>query len=615
MRDRRNTNISISSSTSSTANGLLSPRKGLADQLLPSPPPSPGLPALVPRHGKKHSSKWVKIFARLVAGFVAATLIIIMWSGFWILYPQAQSLYFPTHLDNDVQYEMVSEQQLPTDPSPVFVTDSTNKNRWTVSIPPDHTFPLRPAQYRDICHLSTEITDYFNDMSKPSDPIRRLARRQSYRSVDNNFLDILEAEQQNLLPRPEDQGSDSHSTFHENGKNVCNRSLTYVMETSDAGLGNTLMRMWMAYGLAQEEGRAFFVDDSRWPYGKYNMYFEPLPEQNCVQPPKHHILPCPHHARHLVVSDATTEWTFGKSFEAAYSDPKRGGSAAQERIFKLARAGYEKQFSITAEDAVYANSRLASLNDTVRSKHALTLGLHIRRGDKHPSELQYSKDYLPLDRYWEEARSIVTERFTTKNPKTGKEDEDFHSEASSKVLMASDDPEIYSAPELSRVDRAQDRIQLASKSVLDKSQPPSEQDASSAYHTFIPENSGWEGGFFAPLFWSLGRGPARSDRPVREPQQLRKRADKLEFERRAEPTAVAEGRPEDIPEQALKLRELLGRAYMLDLAVLGKSDGVVCGASAMGCRLLAVMMGWDRAVVQGMWRNVDKGVDGWKALS
>jgi hypothetical protein len=40
--------------------------------------------------------------------------------------------------------------------------------------------------------------------------------------------------------------------------------LTYVMETDDAGFGNTLMRLWMSYGLAKAENRAFFIDDTRW---------------------------------------------------------------------------------------------------------------------------------------------------------------------------------------------------------------------------------------------------------------------------------------------------------------------------------------------------------------
>ena len=54
------------------------------------------------------------------------------------------------------------------------------------------------------------------------------------------------------------------------------------------------------------------------------------------------------------------------------------------------------------------------------------------------------------------------------------------------------------------------------------------------------------------------------------------------------------------------MRELVGRAYLLDLAVLGESDGVVCGISSATCRLLGVMLGWD-AVKEGKWVNVDDG--------
>ena len=45
---------------------------------------------------------------------------------------------------------------------------------------------------------------------------------------------------------------------------VCERSLTYVLETGNAGFGSTLMGLWMAYGLAQEEDRDFFIDDRYW---------------------------------------------------------------------------------------------------------------------------------------------------------------------------------------------------------------------------------------------------------------------------------------------------------------------------------------------------------------
>ncbi|CRK27274.1 hypothetical protein BN1723_003457 [Verticillium longisporum] len=99
-------------------------------------------------------------------------------------------------------------------------------------------------------------------------------------------------------------------------------------------------------------------------------------------------------------------------------------------------------------------------------------------------------------------------------------------------------------------------------------------------------------GFFAPMFWSLGQS---GQSPVNGVAGQTKKP---------QPTA-----------DAVRLRSYIGRAYMLDLAVLsGSSDVVICTVSAMGCRLLAVMMGWERAMEKDKWVNVD-GDYGWTALS
>jgi len=67
--------------------------------------------------------------------------------------------------------------------------------------------------------------------------------------------------------------------------------------------------------------------------------------------------------------------------------------------------------------------------------------------------------------------------------------------------------------------------------------------------------------------------------------------------------------------ETVRLRSFMGRAYMMDLAVLAEtSDVVICTASAMGCRLLAVMVGWERVVKQGDWVNVD-GEYGWEGIA
>jgi hypothetical protein len=67
------------------------------------------------------------------------------------------------------------------------------------------------------------------------------------------------------------------------------------------------------------------------------------------------------------------------------------------------------------------------------------------------------------------------------------------------------------------------------------------------------------------------------------------------------------------PQAAMALRQLVGRAYLLDLAVLSQSDAVVCAVSASACRILAVMMGWDKAIKENKWRNVDGGY-GWRGM-
>ena len=52
---------------------------------------------------------------------------------------------------------------------------------------------------------------------------------------------------------------------------------------------------------------------------------------------------------------------------------------------------------------------------------------------------------------------------------------------------------------------------------------------------------------------------------------------------------------------------------MLDLAILGHSDRIVCTVSSLACRLLAVIMGWEKAIVNKGWHNVDGDYD-WQGI-
>lgn len=170
---------------------------------------------------------------------------------------------------------MVGEDALPDFPTPVIISDQRGRAKWTVSIPPSYDFPLKPQEYADICMGTKDVSNHVNDLHHHAHLDHKA--HYSYYRVDPNFMDVEEAEEVGLLP-----GTSltlQHSQSQSVGKDgsvlgeskdelvvgeVCKKSMTYVMESNDAGLGTTLMSLWMAYGLSQKEGRAFFIDDSRW---------------------------------------------------------------------------------------------------------------------------------------------------------------------------------------------------------------------------------------------------------------------------------------------------------------------------------------------------------------
>jgi hypothetical protein len=154
----------------------------------------------------------------------------------------------------DTHFEYVDQSHLPKQPSALIVHDMRGHSKWTVWIPPTAGFPLRPWDYSEICAQVEEIEAEFS-------PGKSLfAKRRSYYSVDNHFVDVAEAFSSGLLPTVE------RSAVHDelDIRATCKKSLTFVLETNDAGMGNSLLAVWLAYGLAQKEGRAFFVDDSKW---------------------------------------------------------------------------------------------------------------------------------------------------------------------------------------------------------------------------------------------------------------------------------------------------------------------------------------------------------------
>jgi len=482
-------------------------------------------------------------------------------------------------------------------------------------------------------------------------------------------VDVAEAQKQGLLPNINKDGKIGEKVIPDDpiaGRRPCGKSLTFVMETSEAGMGNTLMGMWMAYGLAKKEGRAFFVDDTRWPYGNYSQYFTMPRHPGCLPPPATQRLPCPHSARHLVVSAATFPFTFGASFTEQFTDHRKSNEAAQRKpMFDLLRAGYEELFHLADEgDAAYVQQRTENEFNKIRKAGGSNVGMHVRRGDVHPWDFQYEKDYLPITQYMDEARQILIDKYEHDEPEEADdelpEDGKIHingqavdlaevaakhnDEAidsrnkqakkkrsklngtglmprhgapgmmASQVYLASDDADVYTAPEVARAVRAQDRIVLASKTVL-------EAASGGRTNPWIDEIHGWEGGFYRDQFFGLGRPDADRFKYLSKwahapgSPSAQDTSSSLEFAR-VGGVMLEDENPDNIdppPEAAMAMRALVGRAYLMDLAVLSQGDAVVCAVSADACRILAVMMGWEKAIVENKWRNIDGGFS-WRGL-
>jgi len=282
--------------------------------------------------------------------------------------------------------------------------------------------------------------------------------------------------------------------------------------------------------------------------------------------------------------------TFGSLTTAADPQPESHDQPLRKTQFSLARRGYEALFRINKEDNDYVDARVRELlakrivPKSKGQRSGLAVGVHARRGDRHPLEYQYRHSYMPLNLYGDTARELIEAKFNHSGPFGG---EDKAAKEHSIVVLASDDPMVYESAELAGASRAQERIKLASKQTVQKAAPDR-----SVLHKFVDEAFGWEGGFFAAMFWNLGVSTAHA----------------------AGSTGGGGGGGTASSAETLRLRSLVGRAYMMDLAVLADaSDVIVCTVSAVGCRLLAVMMGWESAIEEGNWVNIDGGY-GWMGL-
>ena len=258
--------------------------------LLDSPLPSPALPSIIPRHGKKPAPhrfrKCLRVLLRLSTWACALSLIYWMARGMVWEATQPAAVSYLT-VNGDV-YNIVGDGVLPQEPGTVLVLDNKGRPKWTVSIPPKLPLPLRPNDYATICLQSDQISKHLQESSTIG--THQSGRITDYYHHDPKFMDVAEAEEHGLLPsaRPTNQELkkrtadlerekgdiiDDRELANEKEAKVCKKSLTYILESTDAGFGMTLMGLWMSYGLAKKEGRAFFIDDTNWYLVAYTNRF------------------------------------------------------------------------------------------------------------------------------------------------------------------------------------------------------------------------------------------------------------------------------------------------------------------------------------------------------
>ncbi|KAF6813273.1 hypothetical protein CPLU01_14693 [Colletotrichum plurivorum] len=566
--------------------------------LFSSPPPSPSLPALIPPPRKSPIHPRPSRVFRLTFWIAFAVLLL-----YFATFPFRTGFGVPTlnlpYLSSHEDFEMVGQDDLPDFPTPIVISDQSGKSKWTVSIPPSYDFPLSVKEYGDMCKKCREVAARVRDMRHRTQlPDQNLLSHNP--ANDPFFIDVAEAQRSGVLPDVADSRWSSKGQGHDGalvGENkdslveapICQTSMTFVLETADAGVGHTIMQLWTFYGLAKRQGRAFFIDDSRWAYGKYTDIFQAPPVPTCRPPPRHEMIPCPPHARHLVVTSETAREMWAGSLSKPHADFRAQDEEGLRELFDLAHDGFQALWKLNSDDSKYVANRVKeirakALTGDANPNDGLVVGVHVRHGDCHPLEYQYRGTYIPMEIISNRAQEIIDTNYNGTG-KNGGDDE--IAKKKSLMVLASDDPTVYESDDFKGSMRAQEQIRLASKQEIHKAAPDRH-----VMHHFEDESFGWEGGFFAAMFWNLGLSSmSASNAATAKNKQLA-------------PSA-----------ETLRLRGYIGRAYMMDLAVLaGASDVVVCTVSAMGCRLLAVMMGWEHAMEAQNWINVD-GPYGWTGMS
>ena len=552
--------------------------------LITSPLPSPALPSILPRHGKKPPRINSTRILRILLWFA---LMVLLFRCYDLFQNDSPGKPHRTSISNLKHLTIVTDATPPPFAAPFAFTNRHGQRKWTMSVPTQ----LKSSEYGKLCadmdHVAAQ-TAFNNQQQHGCWSQRDLYER------DSNYVDISDAKDQGHLLSTSDRTTDPRSNLP-----VCASSLTFVLDGMNAALGPQMLQLWLAYGLARREGRDFFIDDRDFSYGNITRYFPRLATTpSCIPPSQEHLVPCPRQAKHLAVSTTNLDYIFGEPFRKHFD---------QKDIYDMIREGYEALWGgelSNNDDEEYTRQRVQDLTRMAEENGQHVVGLHVRRGSHRPLEVSYRQSYIPLSRFISAASSTSPSTSLTLKSTTAHES---HS-PQIKLIAASDDSSLYSSPDFLAADitQAQDRISLS-----------------------------WQGGFYDGIFHSLGgvdsspearrhhyafqsptaAQPSKAQSPSHSQPISQSQPDSRTHSPPADQTDLHPVENETDPRDTQQMREYIARSYLLDLAILSRaSERVICVASSSGCRILGIMMGWDRIVGSarkgGMngWVNVDYGV-------
>ncbi|KAL8277047.1 hypothetical protein RQP46_010581 [Phenoliferia psychrophenolica] len=191
---------------------------------------------------------------------------------------------------------------------------------------------------------------------------------------------------------------------------ICDTSLTYLL-TPGYGLFYHLNAIAQAYSMAELTQRTFFIDDSEWDRGRWTDHFQPLPDPGCRKPNVSLVHSCPRASRHWALDPMTLHYHFGHEYQEEFSDPKSADVWRKKPMYRLARNGFTSILVPSDTTTSLIHLARSSLSNVTASTGGHYMGVHLRRGDRHPFSWFFHKDYIPLADFveaigkrWETAR-------------------------------------------------------------------------------------------------------------------------------------------------------------------------------------------------------------------